>query len=58
RAAMDGKSGSPSSWFDYQVAPPPRALQAQREGERDAKSPEISASWPKAAASSTVPERA
>jgi hypothetical protein len=25
RAAMDGKSGSPGAWVDYEVAPPPRA---------------------------------
>jgi hypothetical protein len=25
RAAMDGKSGSPSAYFDYEIAPPPRA---------------------------------
>jgi len=28
RAAMDGKSGSPSLYFDYEIAPPPRALHA------------------------------
>jgi hypothetical protein len=25
RAAMDGKSGSPAQWLDYEIAPPPRA---------------------------------
>jgi hypothetical protein len=25
RAAMDGKRGDPSAWFDYEVPPPARA---------------------------------
>lgn len=29
RAAMDGKSGSPAAWFDYEIPPPPR-LQPKR----------------------------
>jgi hypothetical protein len=54
RAAMDGKSGSPSTWFDYEVGAPPRAAGASRQEKRA----DLSASSWTAEASSTVRARA